>query len=74
MRIKPICSASHKKSGRIATVYEPYWSPDNRFPVIFQDTARAVYVASSDDLEPQHIIDRELAIKYGLIEDTNETI
>lgn len=64
-KTQPICSAIDKRSGRTATVYKPYWSTDGRFPVIFQDSPRAVFAASFKHLEPQHIINQELAVQYG---------
>jgi hypothetical protein len=64
-RVPPICSAIDKRSGRTATVYKPYWSTDGRFPVIFQGTPRLVWIVALKHLEPQHIINQELAVQYG---------
>ena len=63
--VPPICSAIDKPSGRTVTVYQPYWSTDGRFPVIFQGTPRIAWIVASKYLDPQHIINQELAVQYG---------
>ena len=61
----PICSAIDNRSGHTVTVYQPYWSNDGRFPVIFQGKPAAVWIVAAKHLQAQHIINTELAVQYG---------
>ena len=63
--VNPICSAIVAPYGRKVTVYDPGWSNDGRFPVVFQDGTCRSFIVSKKRLTPQHIINQELAVQYG---------
>ena len=63
--VSPICSAIDKKSGRTLTAYHSYWDADGRLLVAFDESPRIFFYMGSHDLEPQHIINQELAVHYG---------